>query len=175
MNVMQLKTPEERKAIAAKRNVTRQKNLALKRKIQEEAKLKVFGLSDEIKILEEKLSKLKKLELFCKVSAEITNKTLLSADEIVKSSQSWDKAMGVYFLIDQNEIVYVGQSVNIYSRITQHAVDKIFDRYAFVPCLKEHLDKLESLYIHFLQPKLNGFNTNGIIAAPLKLSDLLGI
>jgi hypothetical protein len=45
------------------------------------------------------------------------------------------------FLIYEDEIVYVGQSVNMYSRITQHAVDKKFDRYAFVPCLKEHLDK----------------------------------
>ena len=85
----------------------------------------------------------------------------------------WENFSGVYFLLDGDEIVYVGQAVNIYSRIAQHT-DKQFDRYAFVLCDVDMLDNLESLYIHVLRPKLNGNQTNGAKIAPLSLEKLIG-
>jgi len=64
--------------------------------------------------------------------------------------------------------------VNVYSRIGQHT-NKRFDRYAFVPCSVDALDRLESLYIHCLRPRMNGIQTNGANCAPLTLTALLGM
>jgi hypothetical protein len=170
---MQFKTPEEKEAIRKKREATRQKNLALQKQIEEEYEKKAIEMRYGIQHLEKKLSDLKTIDLFQTVSAKITNKTLLTSDEIIKFSRSWSEEVGVYFLIDNDEVVYVGQSVNIFSRISQHKIDKKFDRYAFIPCSKENLDKLESLYIHFLRPRLNGKHKDNIVAAPLTLEKLL--
>ena len=56
-----------------------------------------------------------------------------------------------------NDIVYVGQSVNIDSRIMSHFNDetKIFNRYSYVLCEKQHLTTLESLYIYYFEPVYN--------------------
>jgi hypothetical protein len=175
MNYMQLKTPEEKKAIIEKKEATRKKNVLLKKQIEEEYERKAIEMRYGIERLEKKLSELKKVDLFQTASAKIINKILLTGDEIVKFSRSWSEEVGVYFLIDNNEVVYVGQSVNIFSRISQHKIDKKFDKYAFVPCSKESLDKLESLYIHFLRPRLNGRHKDNVISAPLTLEKLLDL
>ena len=171
MNSMQLKTPEERKASAAKGVATRQANIA-KRKAEEEATaLKANGLYQKIKAMESKLANLEALGAMQDLSDKITGKALLRHDQIVESSKPWYQSSGVYFLIDEGKIVYVGQSVNIYARIPSHH-DKKFDRYSYVPCKPRLLNILESLYIHCLQPKLN-FTMNGVLIAPLTLNKLL--
>jgi hypothetical protein len=60
----------------------------------------------------------------------------------------------------------------VYARISQHH-DKLFDSFAFIPCEKNLLDSLESLYIHVLRPSLNG-NMHGGKQAPLSLNKLIG-
>jgi hypothetical protein len=82
-------------------------------------------------------------------------------------------ACGIYFLIDEKKVVYVGQSVNVFSRVFAHLGSKNFDSYVYLPCEKEKLDKLESLYIHFLSPPLNGNTPAGNKLAPLTLDSLL--
>ena len=168
-----LKTPEERSAIAAKSHATRRAN---KQKIEDEreqARKYADSLYREIAIAEAKLDVLRKMETMNTVSCEIIGKALLRHDEIVKASLPWKEASGVYFLIDGEEIVYVGQSVNIYARIPNHW-DKKFDRYAYVPCVPDALDKLESLYIHCLSPKYNKTFTDGSKQAPIAFDLLLG-
>lgn len=80
-----------------------------------------------------------------------------SADEIVKASIPFSFVSGVYFLIQADEIVYVGQSVNVMSRIAQHRRDgeKDFDSFNAVPCKPEDLDRLEELYINAFVPRFN--------------------
>jgi hypothetical protein len=51
--------------------------------------------------------------------------------------------------------------------------DKKFDKYAFVPCEVALLDKLESLYIHTLKPRLNGNVSNQEKSAPIRLDNLI--
>jgi excinuclease UvrABC nuclease subunit len=97
---------------------------------------------------------------------------LLDGEQIAKLALPWQRSSGVYFLVQDQEVVYVGQSVNIYSRIAQHP-DKKFDKYAFVPCEVELLDKLESLYIHTLKPRLNGNVSKQEKSAPIRLDNLL--
>ena len=53
--------------------------------------------------------------------------------------------------------------------------NKRFDRYAFVPCAVDALDRLESLYIHCLRPRLNGNQRNDAKCAPIALDALIGM
>ena len=111
---------------------------------------------------------------FLELSKALTGRILLRPEQIVEGSAEYTKRCGVYFLIDNNRIIYVGQSVNIEARMASHARNKNFNRFAFVACEPELLDALESLYIHFLMPELNGnqwFDSGK--HAPISISDLL--
>jgi hypothetical protein len=63
---------------------------------------------------------------------------------------------GVYFLLDGEEIVYVGQSVNPCGRILQHLGDKHFTRAFTLPVPARILDAAEGALIRHLRPRLNG-------------------
>jgi hypothetical protein len=173
MNLLQNKTSEERKAIAAKGVATRQKN---KRERDAQRLLDIErrdSLKCEIKELELKRRILERHELSDKTALTLTSKVLLSEVEIVSAANPYELATGVYFLVGGDKVIYVGQSVNVYARIAQHH-DKAFDSFAFIPCGKEMLDSLESLYIHVLRPPLNG-NQHGGKQAPLSLNKLMRV
>jgi hypothetical protein len=172
MNHMQLKTPEERSAIAKKAHATRKANKELLEKQRQDALVYPQWLKIQIVAMETRLAELSTFEKMSVVSAALTNRTLLDGEQIAKLALPWQLSSGVYFLVQDQEVVYVGQSVNIYSRIPQHS-DKKFNKYAFVPCEVELLDKLESLYIHTLKPRLNGNFTKQEKSAPIRLDNLL--
>lgn len=67
---------------------------------------------------------------------------------------------GVYFLISGNDIVYVGQSVNVASRVGSHFSEssKIFDRAVYLPVPPSDLDSVEMAFIKALWPKYNNEN-----------------
>lgn len=69
---------------------------------------------------------------------------------------------GVYFLIKGTSVVYVGQSKNILRRVAQHP-DKNFDRFAWVLCDSNDLDRLEAEYIAMLGPKLNTLRPKAVL------------
>lgn len=64
---------------------------------------------------------------------------------------------GVYFLMREENVVYVGQSINVLSRIQKHKNDKTkdFNLYNYILCDVESLDIMESLYIHRFKPEYN--------------------
>lgn len=62
--------------------------------------------------------------------------------------------VGIYLLKNKNEVVYVGQSVNIHRRVEQHK-DKDFDNYDFIECEKALLNCTEEFYILKHNPKYN--------------------
>lgn len=173
MNWMKQRTPEERKVIAAKSVATRKKNTEERKAIE----LQKMELRDvllcEVRRLQDKLASLKRHELVNKVSISLSNKALLTEEDIIKSSAPWAAASGVYFLINDDKIIYVGQSTNVYARITAHH-DKEFNNFAFIPCDLEALDGLESLYIHIFRPPLNGDYLHGAKRAPISLQKLIG-
>lgn len=84
-----------------------------------------------------------------------TNFSLVPISEIVRKSSSYGNVCGIYFLIKDSQIVYIGQSINIAARITSHK-DKDFDSVSYVTCRRSELDILESLYIIAYNPILNG-------------------
>jgi hypothetical protein len=178
---MKGKTPEERKAIAARSVATRQANRA-KQEAQRQAddafyKQRACELKYGIAELEEKLGNLRedvqKEVRFGEAVKTLTSGVLLREHEIVEHAVPVGTVCGVYFLVYEKRVVYVGQSTNVFSRIHTHAQDKTFDSYVYIPCEISMLDKLESLYIHFLSPPLNGNLHNGNKIAPLPLSVLL--
>lgn len=63
--------------------------------------------------------------------------------------------VGVYFLFDGEECVYVGQSRQVHTRVREHRTRRkgAFTSYAWVPCQIDELDQLEKDYL--LQPRLN--------------------
>jgi len=65
-----------------------------------------------------------------------------------KMRQSIPCISGIYFLIKDDEIVYVGRSGNIFSRIFTHEHYKDFDSYSYIEC-SENLDSMELLEAHF--------------------------
>ena len=62
---------------------------------------------------------------------------------------------GVYFLFDNKQLVYIGESNNIYMRIGQNIKDgkKKFDSFEIYPC--NDRKKLEGFLIRALSPKYN--------------------
>lgn len=170
---IQDKTPEERKAIAARSVATRQANIA-KRKAEDVVyEQQAKELRHGIQALKAELESFKKEIQFAKATKKLTTNSLLREDEIIVHAIPVENSCGVYFLVHKKRIVYVGQSTNVFSRIVTHTQSKTFDSYVFMPCEKKMLDKLESLYIHFLLPPLNGNLNNGYKIAPLPLTALL--
>jgi hypothetical protein len=62
---------------------------------------------------------------------------------------------GIYFLVDGDEVVYVGQSVDVAARVPQHTLDKTFSRSVFLPVAASDLTAVEHAFIHLLRPKYN--------------------
>tara|TARA_A100000172_G_scaffold79272_1_gene66007 strand:+ start:5033 stop:5569 length:537 start_codon:yes stop_codon:yes gene_type:complete len=61
----------------------------------------------------------------------------------------------IYILFKQDEIVYVGQSINPYNRIGQHTKDKDFDHFRLMSCLKTRMTYWEDYLIWKYDPKYN--------------------
>jgi hypothetical protein len=81
---------------------------------------------------------------------------------------------GIYFLFDSDELVYVGQSVNVFARIGQHIGYKEFTHWTFINCNQHELDYLEVQYIWKFKPRLNS-NTHKFLLGFEKLRKRIGV
>lgn len=79
----------------------------------------------------------------------------LSKDYVISRSLPVFPRCGVYFLIKDDEIIYVGKSVRIPNRLRDHQRGKDFDRVFFVECKEDELDDLEKRCIREFSPRLN--------------------
>lgn len=78
--------------------------------------------------------------------------------EIVAAASPVPRSLsGVYFLIEDEEIVYVGQSANVIARLHAHMLTKKFNKIAILACEEKERTMIEAKYIHQFQPKLNEF------------------
>lgn len=83
---------------------------------------------------------------------------LANLDHILENSQKINKIRNcIYFLIKNDQIVYVGQCGNGLARISDHLCDdsKEFDCYTTIQCDKEEISELEAEYIVKFNPELN--------------------
>ena len=108
------------------------------------------------------------------LSESLTGKAMVYASEIVARSVPYENQCGIYFLVQSGRVVYVGQSTQIGTRLSDHAKTKDFDAYTYIACPKNKLDVLESLYIHALNPKYQGRSGHKgeRIAAPYSFEQL---
>ena len=98
------------------------------------------------------------------------------AAEGFKELPSTTAPAGVYVLLRGDEVLYVGQSINVYQRVAQHYNAKRrgyrkklagvtpfdlriraipYDRILIRPCLVAELDRIELGYIHRYKPRFN--------------------
>lgn len=130
-------------------------------------------LRSEIDTLRIELKTLQKEKQFSDMCRSIGMKTLATKQTIVAASLNLTDLSGIYFLIRNGEIIYIGQSTCVFRRVYDHLwAKKIFDSFSYIQCEEKMLDKLESLYIHFYQPPENGRN-HGFVCAPLRIDQLL--
>lgn len=138
------------------------------------ARAKIDDLEAELNALRNKANAVSDLIALERVAAQVTGKTLLREDEIVAAAKRHERSIcGVYFLVKGDRVVYVGQSTNLSMRIASHATTKDFDSVAYVPCLREDLDLVESLYIHVLRPCENGTHISGLPMAPMTIDSII--
>jgi len=90
-----------------------------------------------------------------KHKAKVIDETLRGLPADIVGSSIPRPVSGIYFLILGEQIVYVGQSINILQRVGMHAATKEFDRYYYFECAQEHLDSLEAYCIHKFCPTQN--------------------
>lgn len=76
---------------------------------------------------------------------------------------------GIYFLCRDGSVVYVGQSVNVPSRIATHINEgaKDFDSCFFLPIPRSQLDYVEAIFIEALAAPYNG-RTHGKLVTNLR-------
>jgi hypothetical protein len=80
-----------------------------------------------------------------------------SLAEVQEAAIPVDHMIGIYFLLEREEVVYVGQSAtNILGRIAKHQREgKKFDAFAYMRCDIEDIDAMEEKYILAFMPKGN--------------------
>ena len=78
--------------------------------------------------------------------------------ELLQEASLGDGTPGVYFLLRQDKVVYVGQSLSVLTRIETHRRQgvKVFDRAVYLTMPEEVLDEAEGAFIKLLQPEYNG-------------------
>ncbi len=89
---------------------------------------------------------------------------LIKDQDVFSASIASCKKVGIYFLIKNSEILYIGQSINIQYRIGCHARDGIidFDRFTILEVDKQFLCMVEARLIKRFKPKHNVMH-NGFI------------
>jgi hypothetical protein len=79
-------------------------------------------------------------------------------EDIVARAKSFPlvKISGVYFIVVDGRVHYVGKSNNILGRLAQHAAEgRRCERIAYMECDESDLDALEAFYIKKLKPRGN--------------------
>lgn len=161
------------------KHITKPKHEIEKIELIEKAKSQIGLLETKANELNLQISE--KEEILLKINRQLNiafkrynqaiNEPLLDEDEILFLAGISKRKCGVYFLIKDEEIIYVGQSVNIEARIHQHRSTKSFDRFTYIECNSEDLNKIETMYINKLKPKLN-YNSLGRLVLPMNLEVL---
>ena len=94
---------------------------------------------------------------------------LLSHEAVVSQAYPLGGYSGIYFLVRNAKVVYVGKSLDVEYRLGQHrtARQKDFDSVFIIACDPSKLTQLEARYIRMFEPPLNS-------AKPIGLADSTG-
>ena len=78
----------------------------------------------------------------------------LTKEQLFAASVKLKPEIGVYFLFNMGELVYVGQSTNVFVRICAHTEIE-FDAYTVISCSDDQLRSKEAIYINLFMPPGN--------------------
>jgi hypothetical protein len=68
----------------------------------------------------------------------------------------------LYFLIFNNDIIYIGQTIDLTIRLQSHKRTKTYDTVRFIPCDKDRLNHYENRLIKYFKPKLNSLKESTV-------------
>lgn len=79
------------------------------------------------------------------------------ANELIKNhhDEIKDSANYVYMLKSEGNVVYVGKTRSIRTRLANHVSDKHFDSFSVIECAERNMDEIEVHYIKKHTPKYN--------------------
>lgn len=80
---------------------------------------------------------------------------LVALADKLKTTSATRSGPCIYFLVENGEVVYVGQSTNLSGRLGQHVGIKPFDQVFYFLVPEDHLFEVENSLIKFLRPRLN--------------------
>ncbi|MGF6837098.1 hypothetical protein QF001_000965 [Paraburkholderia youngii] len=94
---------------------------------------------------------------FVRSAAFVEDEGLLSLEELAVIAQPIKQLCGVYLLLREGRVVYVGKSINCHGRIGTHFSErgKKFDAYHIIECAQKDLDRIETQYIAKFMPRYN--------------------
>ena len=79
--------------------------------------------------------------------------------DFIKTASKYNRYSGayIYFLLHENEVVYIGKSTSLACRIVEHinSGTKTFDDISVIECAIDEMDALEIKYINEYCPKYN--------------------
>lgn len=156
VNTLNLVSREKRKAVLSDLN-------------QAKKKRKQKAIASQLKEFREEGAALKN-ERVITAGKSLLGTGFLDIEDIVETASKYKPVIGIYFLILDKEVVYIGQSININSRVASHFGVYEFDSYSFIECPVSDLDLVESIYIQAYLPPLNGRTPSGGKKSPLSAS-----
>ena len=82
---------------------------------------------------------------------------LRELEQLAPHRQSNTASSGIYYLFQGDEVVYIGQSMDLTRRLVQHRMNGeiAFDSFAAVKFPAEHLDYYEAMAIRHHAPRFN--------------------
>ncbi len=108
----------------------------------------------------------------------ISYRNMLVKSQVMQSSTKVDDHGDscVYFLTQDGEIVYIGQSTSFKARLKVHlSTDKVFDSYSVFSVEHEKMFILEAFLIMFYRPKYNVSESLGRVSIPVQIQDILDV
>lgn len=128
-------------------------------------------------------------DIVVKISEPIRDRLGITVEDLKKTAKSAGyepieygvespRDVGVYFLLRNGEIVYVGQSVDCRARVHTHKQDKTFDNSYIIKCSESALNYVEAWFIDFFKPQYNKNKNNRTFAGyseEVELKRLLSI
>lgn len=96
-------------------------------------------------------------EISAKVAKFINDDGLIAGEQLADMATPIRQITGIYFLLKGREVVYVGKSTNVMSRIVNHSFLRKgdFDAYCYIEADRSEISELEVRYIRMLRPALN--------------------
>tara|TARA_Y100000296_G_C5043976_1_gene191330 strand:- start:173 stop:541 length:369 start_codon:yes stop_codon:yes gene_type:complete len=92
-----------------------------------------------------------------------TGDIVTDLEQIKKTRVTIERLCGVYFCFQGDELKYIGQSINVLNRVTEHKRIYGYDSYAWLPCPEAELLAVESIYIRKFQPPDNSRPCNNLV------------